>query len=79
MYETLKRMKDLLIVGEIYTNIRQNRAKKTVTVQKPKLLPRSWTSFPNIVTIFVSSCIDKIQSPDWALVSAQTGPRAEYQ
>jgi len=41
MYETLKRMKDLLIVGEIYTNIRQNRAKKTVTVQKPKLLPRS--------------------------------------
>ena len=34
--------------------------KKIVTVQKPKLLPMSCTSFSNIMTNYISSCIHKI-------------------
>jgi len=40
-YETLQRMKDLLIDREIYINLLQFHAKKIVTVQKCKSLPRS--------------------------------------
>ena len=60
MYETIQRKKDILIGREIYTNLRQDHAKKIVIVQKPKLLPRSCASFPSTVTNFISYCIHNI-------------------